>query len=89
MRYIANPVTVEAKRIAKVMASPDGGRDVLLQLEDNSVFEPSADMLARMTPQPGDYLVTQEDGYVYLNPKDVFERKYRPAVDEGDKRVSA
>ncbi len=33
-------------------------------------------MIARMTPQVGDYLVIQEDGYEYLNPKEVFERKY-------------
>ena len=35
-------------------------------------------MCARMTPVKGDYWVTQlHDGYHYLNPKDVFERKYR------------
>ena len=29
-------------------------------------------------PVAGDYVVTQEDGYQYLNPKEVFERKYSP-----------
>ena len=33
-------------------------------------------MLARYHPQIDDYLVIQEDGYTYVNPKSVFERKY-------------
>ena len=39
-------------------------------------------MCARMIPQVGDYWVIQSDGYVYLNPKDVFERKYRPLQEQ-------
>ncbi len=35
-------------------------------------------MTARYTPVEGDYVVTQEDGYTYINPRDVFERKYHP-----------
>jgi hypothetical protein len=35
-----------------------------------------------MQPKSGDYLVRQEDGYEYLNPKEVFERKY--SLAEGD-----
>ena len=31
------------------------------------------------TVRQGDYWVIQPDSYVYLNPKDVFERKYRAA----------
>lgn len=34
-------------------------------------------MMARYTPVVGDYWVVQEDGYIYLNPRDVFERKYQ------------
>lgn len=36
------------------------------------------EMTARIEPKVGDYHVKQEDGYCYLNPKDVFERKYEP-----------
>jgi hypothetical protein len=36
---------------------------------------------ARYTTQVGDYYVVQADGYVYVNPKYVFERKYRRFVD--------
>jgi len=39
-------------------------------------------MIARFEPQLGDYWVIQEDGYVYLNPKEVFERKYSPVESE-------
>jgi hypothetical protein len=35
-------------------------------------------MMARFKPQPGEYWVRQADGYIYLNPKEVFERKYSP-----------
>src|ERR1700691_2146243 len=39
-------------------------------------------MTARYAPKVGDYWVVQSDGYAYLNPAEVFERKYR-AQDEG------
>lgn len=38
----------------------------------------TSEMTARYFPEPGDYLVKQEDGYLYINPKAVFERKYEP-----------
>jgi len=77
VKYIANPVEVEAKVIKRVMFPTTPGVYVLT-LDDGSVIETDAGMTARMTPDVGDYVVTQSDGYVYLNPKDVFERKYRP-----------
>lgn len=33
-------------------------------------------MTARYYPSVGDYVVIQPDGYVYLNPKKVFEDKF-------------
>jgi hypothetical protein len=79
MRYVANPVQVLAKAIKAVDPSGPCPTGVFrLTLEDGTEFRPDAGMLARMTPRVGDYLVTQQDGYIYLNPKDVFERKYRP-----------
>jgi hypothetical protein len=33
-------------------------------------------MTARFYPSVGDYVVIQPDGYVYLNPKKVFEEKF-------------
>ena len=35
-----------------------------------------AAMTARFYPTVGDYVVIQPDGYVYLNPKNVFEEKF-------------
>lgn len=55
---------------------------MILHLEDGKLVSPNAGMLARMTPQIGDYWVIQDDGYIYLNPKDVFERKYHPKAEE-------
>jgi hypothetical protein len=46
-------------------------------------------MTARYMPVVGDYWVIQSDGYIYLNPKDVFERKYSPLADaEGGEAVA-
>jgi hypothetical protein len=39
-------------------------------------------MISRLIPQEGDYWVVQEDGYTYLNPKSVFERKYHTETEE-------
>ena len=41
----------------------------------------TAAMTSRYRPKPGDYYVIQADGYPYLNPKDVFERKYHEKTD--------
>ena len=76
MKYIANPVEVEARKIIELIDTPS---QITLKLEDGEVFAPTHGMLARMSPVVGDYVVTQADGYIYLNPKDVFERKYRPS----------
>jgi hypothetical protein len=90
MKYQANPVVVEAHRIVSV--GPVRGNDVILPdgtwekegsqhlaLDNGENVIASAAMRARMEPEPGDYWVKQEDGYIYLNPKDVFERKYSAA----------
>ncbi len=86
MKYQANPVIVEAHEIVSVgpisfeprgpaedLVS-DGSRHLALRNGENVVA--TAEMLARMTPEPGDFWVIQSDGYIYLNPKAVFERKY-------------
>jgi hypothetical protein len=75
MRYIARPTLVDAFKIKRI------DMDVLnnelsLRLEDGSDVVATKEMTARMVPEIGDYWVIQPDGYVYLNPKDVFERKY-------------
>lgn len=78
MKYQAKPVIVDAFQITKIF-NGDGTNDgLVLGLQDGSKVIPDEGMLARMTPKLGDYVVTQADGYVYLNPKDVFERKYGP-----------
>lgn len=84
MRYIAKPVEVEAHRIAKVSgrasapipATQNTQTDLVCWLENGEPFRPTVGQIARMLPKAGDYVVTQADGYVYLNPKEVFERKY-------------
>lgn len=75
MKYQANPVVVDAEEIVSVgKVQADGG--VHLALRNGENVSADAGMVARMMPAPGDYWVKQSDGYVYLNPKAVFERKY-------------
>ena len=86
MKYRANPVIVEANRIVQVgdldcSLPHEGGCNLLLDNGQTVYATPS--MLARMVPGIGDYWVIQEDGYVYLNPREVFERKYSRIPDSG------
>jgi hypothetical protein len=80
MKYVANPVEVDAFKIVFVGPVADqSANERNLKLEDGQWVQASAEMMSRYTPLIGDYWVIQSDGYIYLNPKDVFERKYRPA----------
>lgn len=84
MKYIANPVEVEAFKI--LSTSPKGmiqgmGGATLLAIDNGESVIATAEMTSRMTPVVGDYWVVQSDGYIYLNPKDVFERKYSRKPD--------
>ena len=87
MKYIANPVIVDAWKIIQVFPRADshGNNFQILRLENDNLVQADAGMLARINPVIGDYWVVQEDGYIYLNPKEVFERKYRPHVKEESK----
>lgn len=79
MRYIANPVEVEAFAIQMVGGAIKDGLLVgtAIMLENGKEVVATPEMTSRMEPKPGDYWVIQSDGYIYLNPKEVFERKYR------------
>ena len=78
MKYIANPVEVEAHKIVSVgTVNDDFSVSVALENGENEIA--TSAMCSRYVPKEGDYWVIQSDGYVYLNPKDVFERKYHAA----------
>ena len=88
MKYIARPIEVEAFAIQGILAAvqtPRGGTGVELVLENGEHVRPTPEMTSRMMPRIGDYWVIQPDGYIYLNPKEVFEQKYAPknAADIG------
>jgi hypothetical protein len=76
MKYRARPVIVTAYKILSVGDREDGGINCALDNGTNAIA--TQQMTARMAPAANDYWVVQEDGYTYLNPKDVFERKYEP-----------
>jgi hypothetical protein len=75
MKYRANPVEVDAFVIETVGELLDNGKR-MLDCSERQRFFATPEMMSRMTPSVGDYFVIQSDGYIYLNPKDVFERKY-------------
>jgi hypothetical protein len=77
MKYAAKPVIVDAFRIVSV-GQRDSAGNLDVTLDDGREMRADAAMLARMQPLVGDYWVIQEDGYMYLNPAAVFERKYGP-----------
>jgi hypothetical protein len=87
MKYIANPVEVDAFVIKHVElwryetegVSAHPGAVFTLTLDNHQMVVADSGMTSRMVPKVGDYWVVQSDGYVYLNPKDVFERKYHAA----------
>lgn len=81
----ANPVKVNARQIFAVhFQDPDGLYPVSMM--DGQPAEPMTEaMVARYFPSAGDYIVTQEDGYVYVNPREVFERKYS-LIAEGEQQ---
>lgn len=78
MKYVANPVIVDAWQITEVGPLREDGSRVCFSGDRDVSHLATAAQMSRMTPVRGDYVVTQSDGYIYLNPKDVFERKYSP-----------
>lgn len=81
MKYLANPVEVDAQIIVRAgVVSGDGSME--LGLQNGTSLTADKGMISRYIPQEGDYVVTQSDGYVYVNPKNVFERKYSPIAGQ-------
>jgi len=77
-KWTANPVEVDAFVIDCVGDSDNDGSLYVSVGGDHDPFKITREMAARMKPTVGDYVVIQSDGYIYLNPKAVFERKYHP-----------
>jgi hypothetical protein len=75
MKYIANPVIVDAYKIVEI-EDKDDDLEYYLTLENGDKVTAGISMYIRHEPAVGDYWVIQSDGYVYLNPAFVFERKY-------------
>lgn len=73
--YVANPVRVTAYKITAVHEAADG-KSMMLTLENHQNVIASPAMTARYVPKVGDFYVVQEDFYAYVNPAEVFQRKY-------------
>lgn len=80
MKYQANPVIVDAFKIIGIEPMENG--DTIIRMEEQKdEFIATKAMTARIDVKIGDYMVVQSDGYIYLNPADVFERKYSPLIE--------
>jgi hypothetical protein len=73
VKYVA---VVEAFRISHVgdLCAEDGSR--ILALEGSTCVTATKEMLARVNIAAGDFWVIQGDGYIYLDPAEVFERGF-------------
>lgn len=80
-KYRAKPVEVDAYEIVSVAVEKNADDSLSLALSNGTNVQAEPAMLARITPKVGDYWVVQSDGYAYLNPKEVFERKYEPVTE--------
>ena len=80
MKYIADPVEVEAFVILGVLEALNHNISITIEEDLGTIsnISISKEMTSRYYPVTGDYYVIQSDGYAYLNPKNVFERKYSP-----------
>ncbi len=87
MKYQANPVMVDAFKIVGI--GPKTPEGTLLALDNGESVVATPGMTSRMTPIPNDYWVIQEDGYVYLNPASVFERKYSLIHEPGEGTIDS
>lgn len=80
-KYAAKPVQVDAHQIVEVRWDQQENalqRRYFIRLAGEVEFRRLTEgQTARYEPDRGDYLVIQSDGYEYINPKAVFERKYR------------
>ncbi len=79
MKYVANPVEVDAFKIVSVGTQDEHG-ETPFATDDGKNRSADAGMTSRHPVLVGDYLVIQSDGYEYLNPKEVFERKYSELI---------
>lgn len=81
MRYQVRPEhTVEAYEITRVSYDERDMPPTIDYIEDNGDFTVlmlDEGQVSRFHPRVGDFLVVTGDGYKYLNPRDVFIKKYR------------
>lgn len=76
MKYIAQPVIVDAYEILVVHQPTEGSTKRQVDCTEDRTFFITPEMTSRITLEPGLFVVIQSDGYVYLNPPEVFYRKY-------------
>ncbi len=78
MKFEALPNKVDAFAIAECLPVEEDGSRIVIDFEEVE-YRVTREMLSRIDPVPGDFLVIQPDGYVYLNPRRVFLSKYARA----------
>lgn len=75
--FFQSKKVVRARRIEEVVTRADG---VYVRFEDFGPFEADtrlpAEVMARYTPGPGDFVVEYQDGYQSISPASAFEGGY-------------
>lgn len=93
-KYVCNPITVDAFQIIEIIKcdiekTPGGKREIIIMLDNGESYNCPPTLTSRMIPAVGDYLVRTHtpDEYEYLNPKHVFEAKYRKLPNSNDEQL--
>jgi len=67
---------VEAEKIVRLIFDDESQiANVVLEPKE-AIFDVPNEIFARGTPEPGDYLVKYEDGYISWSPAKAFEEGY-------------
>jgi hypothetical protein len=77
MKAIGNPVEVDFY-VIQSWDPQDAEGNWVAHCSEGKDFVITSSMVAREPRTAYHYVVVQADGYTYLNPKEVFERKYSP-----------
>jgi len=75
MKYIANPVEVDANRIISV-GERDSCGATPLALENGVTYSAPIQQTVHYSPFEGDYVAVHSDGTVDVIPAELFEQKY-------------
>jgi hypothetical protein len=77
VKYVTRRCVADVHAIMEV-GTPHADGDQALVLDNGITVTATHEMTVRIKPQPGDYWVIQDDGYISVLAKRIFQKRYRP-----------